>query len=190
MPYSEQECLHHLLQILPADVAAEARDAWSIGEQEGALTRIADSLAGRPAGVSELDRARLAALAEHWGTLEALSSMLHAIPSSNNEEDAPWESVEGTRRATQIETELGREIAEDHSLAGRVLTAWLAAARSDDVLVRVYAREPWGPGWPAVAYAIVHPTWSGTAEQRPWPTAQTFESVYDALNAFAHQCTA
>lgn len=188
MPYREQEILRDLMRILPADVAAEVHDAWSIGEQEGALARIAGSLAERTAGVTEVDRARLAALAEHWGTLEALSPTLRAITPSNSDQDAPWETVEGTRRAAQIEAELGREIAAEHDLAGRVLVAWLAACRSDDVLVRVYPLEPWGAGWPAVTYAIVHPTWSSASEQPTWPATLAFESVYDALEAFARQC--
>ena len=188
MPYSEQEILRDLVRILPSDVAAEVHDAWSIGEQEGALARIADSLAERQAEVTVLNRTRLAALAEHWGALEALFPTPRAITPSNSEEDARWETVEGTFRAAQIEAELGWEITVEHSLAGRVLTAWLAASRCDDALVRVYPREPWGAGWPAVAYAIVHPTWSGTSEQPTWPAALAFESVYDALEAFAHRC--
>jgi hypothetical protein len=96
--------------------------------------------------------------------------------------------IEATQRAAQIENELGREIGAEHPLAGRTLTAWFAASDSDDLLVRVYTRERWGAGWPAVACAIVHPTWSGAREPPAWPATRIFESVYEALEVFAQSC--
>jgi hypothetical protein len=79
MPYSKPENLRDILRILPATTAAEVRDAWSIGEQESALALAIGALVERAAAMSEVDRARLAALAERWSTLEAISPALNAV---------------------------------------------------------------------------------------------------------------
>jgi hypothetical protein len=187
MAHTEQQILRDLTRLLPDAAATDVHDAWSIGEQECALDLLVRALAEQAVAVTQFERARIAALAEHWGTLEALLPQLRAIASAD-EEDAPWETVETTPRAALIESELGREIAAGHLLAEQVVIVWLAASCSDDLLVRVYRREPWGTGWPAHSYAIVYPTWSGAPEPPKWPTTEVFESVYDALEAFALRC--
>lgn len=188
MPHTEQQILRDLTQLLPDAAAADVHDACSIGEQEGAPDLLVRALAEQAVAVTEVDRARIAALAEHWGTLEALLPGF-AIASAD-EEDVLWETVETTPTCGLHRERTRREIAAGPVLAEQMVTVWLAASRSDDLLVRVYSREPWGTGRPPHSYAIVHPTWSGARESPEWPTAEIFGSVYDALEAFARRCEA
>jgi hypothetical protein len=182
-PLDELSLLHNLIRLLPSKDADQVLDFWSIGEQEGAVHSLVVAFREHAVALTELDRAYVAAIAEHWGTLESVATAL-SLCRAAAEHDPPWHATEADGRAAVIEAELALEIAPGHMLADHVLAPWLESAHSDEILVRVYPQEPWGPGWPATAYAIVHPTWRGSPEPSSWPSTQMFTSVYAALSAF------
>lgn len=69
-------------------------------------------------------------------------------------------------RAGVLEVELEREIGRGHVLDGLPRTVVAEATPQDDVLVLA--------GGTAF---LVHLTWTGRAERRPWPTAERVDSA-------------
>ncbi|AVT28276.1 MULTISPECIES: hypothetical protein [unclassified Plantactinospora] len=91
----------------------------------------------------------------------------------------PWWDLRGPgdseqRQVQEISTELVQETSRGHPLYGVAFTVVGRSDATDDVLLRV------GDRW-----ALVHLTWSGTAELPPWPSCAFFDSADDAQRAIA-----
>lgn len=169
-----------LVSLATESAAAAALEAWDIGEQEAALSNLVDALLHADIAVSEQVRGQLAVLAEAWGVWEAVSDRIAGCRSAD-EDDAQWHLV-GLERAEAIRTQLIREIGPGHVLNALELAVWMTCSQCDDVLVRAYAREPWGVAPSALHYAVVHPTWRQGVEAPPYPVTKIANTPYEALD--------
>ncbi|MGI8335793.1 DUF6939 family protein [Actinomadura scrupuli] len=185
-PFDEREGFRDIVGLLPVERRDEPADFWDIGEQEGALETLVSALLDCRVPITGLARARLAALAEQWGTWDVLAGPLASCESAA--EDAPLRLVERTDRGTAVEEELTREIGLGHPLTGLAAVAWFTCGRCDDVLIRVHENEPWGLSFTASQYAITRPTWSGGEEPYPLPTTVFFTTPYEAIDTLLDRC--
>lgn len=169
------------LSLLISPERAEAvRDLWDYGEPGVALEILAANLADDHIPLTAAIRTELVTLACRWRVGDQIEQDLCWCPDPDDE-DHPWEVVEGTAPAVGVEQELHKEIGPGHPLHGRQLTAWLTCAACDDVLVRlddVKVRAGSAP----YACAVVHPTWIGKTERLPFPNTVVFSSAQDALD--------
>jgi hypothetical protein len=185
-PFDEREGFLEIVELLPYDRRDDPSGFWDIGEQEAALETLVTSLVDCRVPITGLVRARLAALAEQWGTWQVLAAPLASCESAA--EGPPLLLVEGTGRGPALEEELTREIGLGHPLTGLAAVAWFTCGRCDDVLVRVHENEPWGLSFTASQYAIIRPTWSGGEEPYPLPTTVFFTTPYEALDDLIERC--
>jgi hypothetical protein len=169
---------------LPAEGQQEVPplEAWDIGEQEGAIEALINELLRLGMAVTERDRGQLAGLAEHWGTWPTVAGRISAL-TILDEDDVPWELIEGTREATRVREALRTEIGPGHLLFGKELVVWMACGSCDTVLVRVHDLDTWGLIHPAGGYALVHPTRRGSTEQPPWPITELHADALAAIDA-------
>jgi len=80
---------------------------------------------------------------------------------------AGWRLLDSDRR-DQLGRELAAELTSGHPLFGLVLTPVAGCIGCDDTLVFVEDETRW---------AIVHPTWRGSAEPPPWPNCEVFDAA-------------
>ncbi|MFC1408624.1 hypothetical protein ACEZCY_04925 [Streptacidiphilus sp. N1-12] len=170
-----------LSSLLSAPEEVTALELWDIGEQENAIVGLVDTLLHERVRLTERSRVQLAVLAETWGVWDSVGDRIGECEAAD-EENPPWWLVR-PGRAEMIGGELVREIEQGHVLHGLELVVWLECGQCDDVLVRAYPRGPWGPSFLASLYAVVHPTWRGSAESPSLPETSVFPTAEEALGA-------
>lgn len=147
---------NQLTALLPEAEAEEARDCWSLGEQEAALGLLVSGLIASQVPITELVRVRISVLAEGWGEREALTPRLRRCPGDG-----------GPAPVRLVADEEGAGGPRDGS--DDVLVPWIACERCGGVLARVHAREPWGGlSYLAVKY-VVTPAAGGGTVTREFP---------------------
>ena len=86
----------------------------------------------------------------------------------------PWFILPDVLRA-DYEAELHREVGEGHPLWQQVLIAVAKCGHCDSVVFSVEGRY--------VQWAVVHLTWSGGQEEKPWPRASLHGTLAAAVAA-------